>query len=103
MLYLKYAISDFVCAASPRTPAQSVGSCQQVVLDEIERQLSYEPTVETRHRKRLRPNPVAPWQLSVSDFRILYDVDDARQMVEILVVGRKVHEKLFVAGKEVKL
>ncbi len=76
---------------------------QQVVLDEIERQLSYEPTVETRHRKRLRPNPVAPWQLSVSDFRILYDVDDARQMVEILVVGRKVHEKLFVAGKEVKL
>jgi mRNA-degrading endonuclease RelE of RelBE toxin-antitoxin system len=45
---------------------------QEIVLDEIERQLGNEPTVETRHRKRLRPNAVAPWQLSVADFRVLY-------------------------------
>jgi mRNA-degrading endonuclease RelE of RelBE toxin-antitoxin system len=43
---------------------------QREVLDGIE-QLKYEPTVETRHRKRLRPNDVAEWELSLGKFRVL--------------------------------
>ena len=30
------------------------------VFEKVEEQLSYEPGKETRHRKRLRPNPLAP-------------------------------------------
>ena len=74
-----------------------------MVLDAIEDQLRYEPNVPTRNRKPLRPNLLAPWELRVADLRILYDVDDAAKLVDILVVGRKVHASLLVAGKEVKL
>ena len=34
------------------------------VLDAIEEQLSHQPLVETKHRKILRPNPVAPWGIA---------------------------------------
>ena len=36
-----------------------------VLLDAIREQLAHEPLVETRHRKPLRPNPLAPWELRV--------------------------------------
>jgi mRNA-degrading endonuclease RelE of RelBE toxin-antitoxin system len=36
---------------------------QKEILDGIDDQLKYEPTVETRNRKRLRPNDVADWEL----------------------------------------
>jgi hypothetical protein len=32
------------------------------VLDAVARQLVHEPFVETRNRKPLRPNPIAPWE-----------------------------------------
>lgn len=33
---------------------------QQEIMDTIDAQLHYEPTVETRNRKELRPNEVGP-------------------------------------------
>jgi mRNA-degrading endonuclease RelE of RelBE toxin-antitoxin system len=39
-------------------------------LTAIERQLVYEPLKETRNRKPLRPNPIAPWELRVGDLRV---------------------------------
>lgn len=36
-----------------------------MVFDAIERQLVREPLMETRNRKPLWPNPVAPWELRV--------------------------------------
>ena len=44
------------------------------VLDAIEEQLSHQPLVETKHRKALRPNPIAPWELRAGYFRVFYDV-----------------------------
>ena len=44
------------------------------VLDAIGRQLSHQPLDETRHRKPLRPNPVAPWELRVGQLRVFYEV-----------------------------
>jgi hypothetical protein len=41
------------------------------VLDTIERQLLHEPLKETRHRKPLRPNPIAPWELRVGPAGVL--------------------------------
>jgi mRNA-degrading endonuclease RelE of RelBE toxin-antitoxin system len=75
-----------------------------VVLDAIERQLSAQPLVETRHRKPLRPNPIAPWQLSVEDLRVFYEVGaDENGPVRILAVGRKHGSILTIGGEEVRL
>jgi mRNA-degrading endonuclease RelE of RelBE toxin-antitoxin system len=75
-----------------------------VVLSAIEHQLPYQPLVETRHRKPLRPNPIAPWQLSVEDLRVFYEVSaEANGPVRILAVGRKRGSILAIGGKEVQL
>jgi hypothetical protein len=47
---------------------------RSTMLDSIERQLVHEPLVETRNRKQLRPNPVAPWELRIGDLRVFYEV-----------------------------
>ena len=38
-----------------------------LLLEAIEEQLTREPLRETRNRKVLRPNPLAPWELRVGD------------------------------------
>ena len=47
------------------------------VLEAIGRQLFHEPLKETRHRKPLRPNPIAPWELRVGQLRVFYEVAGA--------------------------
>ncbi|HLN86415.1 MAG TPA: hypothetical protein VK200_08120 [Candidatus Limnocylindrales bacterium] len=49
---------------------------QKLIVDEIDEQLSHEPTRETRNRKRLRPNRVAEFELRITKFRVFYDVDE---------------------------
>lgn len=46
---------------------------QAALMDAIPRQLAYQPSVETRNRKRMRPNPVASFELRVGQLRVLYD------------------------------
>lgn len=43
---------------------------QKRILDEIDAQLQYEPNVETRNRKKLRPNDVAEWELRIDNVRV---------------------------------
>jgi mRNA-degrading endonuclease RelE of RelBE toxin-antitoxin system len=43
----------------------------------IEEQLTHEPSIETRKRKRLRPNPIAPFELRTGKIRIFYDVQES--------------------------
>lgn len=76
---------------------------QQVVFDDLEQQLSHEPNVETRHRKRLRPNDIAEWELRIGQFRVFYDVDTAAGSVTVCMVGRKEGSRLSVRGKEMQL
>jgi len=60
------------------------------VIAAINRQLRDEPLKEARHRKPLRPNPIAPWELRVGQLRVFYEVVGAGSgMVRILAVGRK--------------
>jgi len=40
------------------------------IIEEIETQLLYEPSLETKKRKRLRPNEIAEWELRIGKFRI---------------------------------
>jgi mRNA-degrading endonuclease RelE of RelBE toxin-antitoxin system len=34
---------------------------QRTVLDKVDEQLAHEPLTETKNRKPMRPNPLAPW------------------------------------------
>ena len=73
------------------------------VLDQVERQLSHEPGVETRSRKRLRPNPLAPWELRIGNLRVFYDVYEEVSCVRVVAVGRKRGNRLIIAGEEVSI
>ena len=80
---------------------------RSAALDAIERQLLYEPLVETRNRKPLRPNPIAPWELRIGKLRVFYEVVPAGarepSLVRILAVGKKDRNILRVAGREMTL
>ena len=76
---------------------------QKEVLVGIESQLRHEPAVETRNRKKLRPNPIAEWELRIGGFRVLYNVEVEVQIVSIEAIAFKVRNQLFVHGEETEL
>ena len=59
------------------------------VLDEVDVQLLHQPTVVTRNRKPLQPNPLARFELRIAELRVYYEVDEERRVVEIRAVGIK--------------
>ena len=74
------------------------------VLAAINRQLLHEPLKEARHRKPLRPNPIAPWELRVGQLRVFYEVLGTESgVVRILAVGRKRRNVLMIGDKEIRL
>jgi mRNA-degrading endonuclease RelE of RelBE toxin-antitoxin system len=77
---------------------------QAIVLNAIKIQLRHEPTTETRNRKPLRPNPLAPWELRVGFLRIFYEVDALElDLINILAIGIKKGNQLIVSGKEIQI
>ena len=84
--------------------AQLTARQQSIVLDALRVQLQHEPLRETRNRKRLRPNPLAPWELRVAALRVFYEVD-AREadLVNALAIGIKRGNRLIVADKEIRI
>ena len=76
---------------------------QQETMDSIDAQLRYEPTVETRNRKELRPNEVASWELRFGRFRVFYDVDEEDRNVSIEAIGFKIGHELFIRGERTEL
>ena len=75
---------------------------RSTALEVIERQLLHEPLVETRNRKPLRPNPVAPWELR--NLRAFYEVVPGDpDVVRIVAVGKKERNVVRIAGKEIEL
>ncbi len=75
---------------------------RKIILDGIKDGLSYEPLVETRHRKELRDNPLAAWELRIQNYRVFYNAKDG-DLVKIGAIGYKEHNILYVRGKEVEL
>ena len=74
---------------------------QRTVLDTVDRQLTHQPTVETRNRKSMRPNPVAPWELRIGNLRVYYDVEQEHgPAVFIRAVGIKERDRVRI-GREV--
>ena len=84
--------------------AQLTARQQAIVLDAAKVQLRYEPLRETRNRKPLRPNPLAPWELRVGSLRVFYEVDALESdLVNVLAIGVKRGNRLIVAGKEIHI
>lgn len=74
------------------------------VLDTVEIQLRHEPTVETRNRKPMRPNPLAPWELRIGVLRVYYDVEEAPEpKVLIRAIGVKERNRVRIGKKELEL
>ena len=65
------------------------------------RALTFQPTVETRNRKPMRPNPLAPWELRLGNLRVYYEVEEEPEpVVYIRAVGIKERNRVRI-GKEV--
>lgn len=73
---------------------------RKTILDTTERQLIHEPKEETKNRKQMRPNVLAPWELRIGDFRVYYDTDEGNRTVMILAVGIKKRNYVQI-GKEI--
>jgi mRNA-degrading endonuclease RelE of RelBE toxin-antitoxin system len=74
---------------------------QVIVLDAVDRHLGHQPNVETRRRKPMRPNPVAPWELRIGNLRVYYDIEgEPETVVYIRAVGVKERNRVRI-GKEV--
>ena len=72
-----------------------------IVLDAVDDQLTYQPMVETKNRKPMRPTPVAPWELRIGNLRVYYDVEeDPEPLVYIRAVGVKEGSRVRI-GREV--
>jgi mRNA-degrading endonuclease RelE of RelBE toxin-antitoxin system len=77
---------------------------QSIVLDMVDKQLKHQPTVETRNRKPMRPNPLAPWELRIGNLRVYYDVEnDPEPIVFIRAVGIKERNQVRIGGEVIEL
>ena len=76
---------------------------RKVILDGIDQQLVYEPHVETRNRKRLRPNRTSEWEVRIGKYRVFYDVRRSDRIVEVKMIGEKRGNMVLVRGEEYAL
>jgi mRNA-degrading endonuclease RelE of RelBE toxin-antitoxin system len=83
----------------------AMGKTDQVmVTNEVDQQLTHEPKLETRKRKLLRPNSLAPWQLRLGDVRVFYSVQDEPDLtVTVKPIGKKIHNELWIGTERVQL
>ena len=72
------------------------------IADAIALFLMHDANVETRRRKQLRPNPLAPWELRIEDYRVFYAVEEENE-VKVVAVGHKEHNDLYIRGRKVEL
>jgi mRNA-degrading endonuclease RelE of RelBE toxin-antitoxin system len=63
---------------------------QRIIESAVFARLRHQPTLESRAIKRLRPNPLAEFELRVGDFRVLYNVEVENLETVLLVIGRKI-------------
>jgi mRNA-degrading endonuclease RelE of RelBE toxin-antitoxin system len=76
---------------------------QRIVVTAIEDQLTHQPTLPTRNRKLLRPNPLAAWELRVQEFRVLYNVEEDAVRVLVVAIASKAGNKFIIEGEEYSL
>ena len=75
---------------------------QRVIVKSILRYLQVDADIRTKRRKQLRPNPLAPWELRIGDYRAFYEIEEGRN-VNVIAIGHKEHNDLFIGGEKVSL
>lgn len=74
---------------------------QNIIINGIFDKLRYEPTIETKNCFQLRSNSTADWELRIQGkFRVLYNVDDQVEIVEVQKIGEKRGNRIFFRGQE---
>jgi hypothetical protein len=76
---------------------------QSIVLDEVAGHLSVDPIIETRNRKLMRPNPLAPSELRLGSLRILRRRHRAGTRRWVLAVGVKERNAVRIGKAVIKL
>jgi hypothetical protein len=70
----------------------------------VDEQLADQPAVETRNRKPMRPNPIAPWELRIGKLRVYYDIEEQpEKLVTILAIGVTERNRVRIGGEEIEL
>jgi len=77
-------------------------SDQRVIVAAIREFLATDADSESKRRKRLSANPIAPWELRVGDHRVFYEIE-GEATVTVLAIGVKEHNDLFIRGRKVEL
>jgi hypothetical protein len=73
-------------------------------LDAVDRRLTYEPYKETRNRKPMRPNPIAPWELRIGSLRVYYEAHEQPEpKIHILAIGVKERNRVRIGKDFVRL
>ena len=62
---------------------------QRIIIDGIRRYLSGDANIQTKRKKQLKPNELAPWELRIGNHRVFYDVEVQEVAVKIIAVGYK--------------
>ena len=75
---------------------------QRIIVEAILKYLQFDANIETRKRKQLRSNPIAPWVLKIGKYRTFYEVTEG-QKVKVLAIGHKKHNELFIRGRKVQI
>lgn len=75
---------------------------QRIIVEAIELYLSRDAEIESEHRKQLRPNQLASWEMKTGKYRAFYEIAEP-QMVSVVSIGHKDHNELFIRGKKVRL
>jgi len=75
---------------------------RRMIYDATMRILATDADTESKKRKRLRSNPLAPWELRLGTYRVFYEVVAGRK-VRIVAIGCKEHNDLFIRGERVEL
>jgi mRNA-degrading endonuclease RelE of RelBE toxin-antitoxin system len=65
--------------------------------------LSIDPVTLTNEKRVLRPTQIAERELKISNFRAFYTVNETTKEVDVISVGWKEHNKLFIRGKETQI
>jgi mRNA-degrading endonuclease RelE of RelBE toxin-antitoxin system len=92
-------VHEHLCAIEPKY--------YSLIRVAIEQQLQFEPDSETRNRKPLRSPGIhdAEWELRFGPnnrFRVFYQVDQQNRKVQILAVGVKERNRVYISGEEFK-
>ncbi len=79
-----------------------------LIRESIEKQLRFQPDIETRNCKPLKRPVVigAKWEIRFGPgnrFRVFYRVDYDNEQVILLAIGEKIGSRLFIGGEEVEL